>query len=229
MARTRRPANNGPKTGMGASITPPSEDHTRFSAPPAAELLHRVHNDFARSQKLAEQSIESLAPLIVAAAARIVGSLVSGHKVLLCGNGGAANCAQLFSSHLLNRYTHERPGLPAIALTTDSAVLTAIANDFHFENVFARQVLALGQPGDALVAISTTGNSSNIIRAVEAARSRDMHCIALNGRNGGELADILAEDDVNICVADESTARIREMHILIIHCLSDLIDYQLLG
>ncbi len=214
---------------MAAPIAAPSADHSHLSAPPGGELLYRVHNDFACSLSLAERSIELLAPLIVAAAARIVGSLVSGHKVLLCGNGGSATCAQLFSSHLLNRYTHERPGLPAIALTTNSAMLTAIANDYHFENVFARQVLALGQPGDVLVAISTTGNSSNIIRAVEAARSRDMHCVALNGRNGGELADMLTEDDVNICVADESTARIREMHVLIIHCLSDLIDYQLLG
>ncbi len=229
MARIRRPADSGPKARLGAPVTPPPGDRSRFGTPPASDLLLRVRNDFARSLRLAERSIESLAPLIVSAASRIVGSLVSGHKVLLCGNGGSAACAQLFSSHLLNRYTHERPGLPAIALTSDNATLTAIANDYHFENVFARQVLALGQPGDVLVAISTTGNSSNIIRAVEAARSRDMHCIALNGRNGGELADALARDDVSICVADESTARIREMHVLVIHCLSDLIDYQLLG
>jgi len=227
--RTGRSTDKSPKANDGSSTVRPVVDDSLRGTAPDANLLRRVRADFARNTALAERSVEPLAPLIVTAAAAMVQGLVSGHKILLCGNGGSAACAQLFSSHLLNRYTHERPGLPAIALTTDHATLTAIANDYHFGNVFSRQILALGQPGDILVAISTTGNSSNVIRAAEAAHSRDMRCIALNGRDGGELTAMLAPDDINICVTGESTARIREVHVLVIHCLSDLIDYQLLG
>ena len=193
------------------------------------DLGGRVRAAFAHNMDTVERCLESLTPLIVSAAELMVRALVSGSKILLCGNGGSATCAQLFSSHLLNRYTHERPGLPAIALSADSAAVTAIANDHHFADVFARQVMALGHGGDVLVAFSTTGNSPNLTRAVEAAHSRDMHCVALNGRDGGELSAVLARDDINIIVAGESTARIREVHILAVHCLSELIDYQLLG
>jgi len=155
--------------------------------------------------------------------------LLNDHKVLVCGNGGSAADAQHFSAELLNRFERERPGLPAISLTTDSSTLTSIANDYHFDDVFAKQVRALGQPGDVLLGITTSGNSPNILRAVQAAHERDMLVIALNGRNGGELGNLLRGDDVNICVHGPTTARIQEVHGLIIHCLCDLIDYQLLG
>ena len=193
------------------------------------DLGSHVRTAITHHAEIVERCLEPLTPLIVAAAAMMVRTLISGCKILLCGNGGSASCAQLFSSHLLNRYTHERPGLPAIALTADMATVTAIANDHGFADVFARQVMALGHAGDVLVVFSTTGNSPNLARAVEAAHSRDMHCITLNGRDGGELAAVLANGDVDICVAGESTARIREVHILVVHCLSELIDYQLLG
>ena len=202
---------------------------TTSSAAADDGLENHVRIAIAHHVEIVERCLAPLAPLIVAAAAMMVRTLLSGRKILLCGNGGSASCAQLFSSHLLNRYTHERPGLPAIALTADVATVTAIANDHGFSDVFARQVMALGHAGDVLVVFSTTGNSPNLARAVEAAHSRDMHCITLNGRDGGELAAVLANGDVDICVAGESTARIREVHILVVHCLSELIDYQLLG
>jgi D-sedoheptulose 7-phosphate isomerase len=166
---------------------------------------------------------------IIAAAELIVARLVNGGKLLSCGNGGSAADAQHFSSEMINRFERERPGLPAIALTTDSSTLTSIANDYRFDQVFERQIHALGQPGDLLLAISTSGSSPNVIRAVLAAHERDMFVIALSGRDGGELATQLAEADVEIRVPSESTARIQEVHLLVIHCLCDLIDQQLLG
>ncbi len=195
----------------------------------ADNLASRARTAFARNIETVKQSLDPITPLIVAASELMVRALVSGHKILLCGNGGSAACAQLFSAHLLNRYTQERPGLPAITLSADGATLTAIANDHHFTDVFARQIMALGNPGDILVAFSTTGNSPNLTRAVEAAHARNMRCVALNGRDGGELGSVLARDDLNILVTGGSTARIREVHILTVHCLSELIDYQLLG
>jgi D-sedoheptulose 7-phosphate isomerase len=166
---------------------------------------------------------------IVAAAELIVARLINGGKVLACGNGGSAADAQHFSSEMVNRFERERPGLPAIALTTDSSTLTSIANDYRFDRVFARQIHALGQPGDLLLAISTSGSSPNVIRAVQAAHEKDMFVTALSGRDGGELAARLSEGDVEIRVPAESTARIQEVHLLVIHCLCDLIDQQLLG
>jgi D-sedoheptulose 7-phosphate isomerase len=192
-------------------------------------LITRVTGNFHQHLDTVQSHIDELAPLITMGAERMIQALLSDRKVLACGNGGSAADSQHFSSELLNRFELERPGLPAIALTTDSSTLTSIANDYNYDDIFAKQVRALGQPGDVLLAISTSGNSRNVVRAVEAARERDMITVALNGRDGGDIATALGEQDVNICVHGPSTARIQELHIIVIHCLCDLIDHQLLG
>ena len=192
-------------------------------------LLARVRNNFQESLLTIRDSADALTPLIAGAAAIMIRALLSDRKILACGNGGSAADAQHFSAELLNRFERERPGLPGIALTTDTSTLTSIANDYHFDEVFAKQVRAIGQPGDVLLGITSSGNSRNVIRAVEAAHERDMACVILNGRDGGEIVAALRPEDVNICVAGPSTARIQEVHGLAIHCLCDLIDYQLLG
>lgn len=173
--------------------------------------------------------MDALAPAIASAADCIISGLLEGHKILTCGNGGSAADAQHFSSELLNRFERDRPGLPAFALTTDSSTLTSIANDYHFADVFAKQIRALSQPGDVLIAISTSGNSPNVLQAARAAHERDMRVVALTGREGGELAALLSPQDVELRVPARSTARIQEVHSLIIHCLCDLIDIHLLG
>ncbi len=190
----------------------------------------------ARALRHFEESIRTktackdVLPALIARGARVmIDALLNDRKILSCGNGGSAADAQHFSSELLNRFEIERPGLPAVALTTDASTVTSIANDHHFEEIFARQVRALGHAGDVLLAISTSGNSTNVIRAVEAAHERGMACVVLNGRDGGDLSATLSADDVDICVAGPSTARIQEVHITVIHCLCDLIDSQLLG
>jgi D-sedoheptulose 7-phosphate isomerase len=155
--------------------------------------------------------------------------LLGGGKVLSIGNGGSAGDAQHFSSEMLNRFEMERPGLPAIALTTDSSTLTSIANDYSYDQVFSKQVNALGQQGDILLAISTSGNSTNVNRAIQAAHDREMQVIALSGKQGGDMASLLTADDVEIRVPSDSTARIQEVHLLAIHCICDLVDHQLLG
>ena len=192
-------------------------------------LLARVRNNFQESLLTVRDNTEALTPLITGAAAVMIRALLSDHKILACGNGGSAADAQHFSAELLNRFERERPGLPGIALTTDTSTLTSIANDYHFDEVFSKQVRAIGQPGDVLLGITSSGNSRNVIRAVEAAHERDMACVILNGRDGGEIVSALRPEDVNICVAGPSTARVQEVHGLVIHCLCDLIDYQLLG
>jgi D-sedoheptulose 7-phosphate isomerase len=154
---------------------------------------------------------------------------MSNGKILSCGNGGSAGDAQHFSAEMLNRFEMERPGLPALALSTDTSTLTSIANDYSFEQVFSKQVRALGQPGDVLLAISTSGNSPNVVEAVSAAHERSMFVVALSGRDGGRVAPLLAADDIEIRVPAESTARIQEVHLLAIHCICDLIDRELLG
>jgi D-sedoheptulose 7-phosphate isomerase len=194
-----------------------------------APLIARVRSNFEQSIQTTRSLMEELAPLVATAAVVMANSLLSERKILACGNGGSAADAQHFSAEMLNRFERERPGLPAIALTTDSSTLTSIGNDYRFEDIFAKPVRALGQSGDVLLAISTSGNSANINLAVEAAHERGMACVALNGRNGGKLTAMLADGDVDICVAGPSTARIQEVHAIIIHCLCDLIDYQLLG
>ena len=192
-------------------------------------LLARVRNNFQESVLTIRDSAEALSPLITRAAAHMIRALLSDHKILACGNGGSAADAQHFSAEMLNRFERERPGLPGIALTTDTSTLTSIANDYHFDEVFSKQVRAIGQAGDVLLGITTSGNSRNVIRAVEAAHERGMTCVILNGRNGGDIVATLQPEDVNLCVNGPSTARIQEVHGLIIHCLCDLIDHQLLG
>lgn len=192
-------------------------------------LIARVRNHFEESILTARNAVELLAPVVAAAAERMAQALLADRKILICGNGGSAADAQHFSAELLNRFERERPGLPAVALTTDSSTLTSIANDYDFAAVFSKQVRALGQPGDVLVGITTSGHSPNVLRAVEAAHERSMVCVAISGRDGGPLTGLLRGDDVNICVPGPSTARVQEVHGIVIHCLCDLIDHQLLG
>ena len=200
------------------------------TAPPNAEAYaERVRTLFDASIATLQAAREDLVPSISAAAARMIRALLSDRKILACGNGGSAADAQHFSSELLNRFERERPALPVIALTTDSSTLTSIANDYSFEEIFSKQVRALGQAGDVLLAISTSGNSPNVLRAIEAAHERGLVVVAMSGRDGGKIHGLLNGEDVHICVRASSTARIQEVHGLVIHCLCDLIDQQLLG
>ena len=176
-----------------------------------------------------KQASKALAPQIEKAAQLMLQSLLNDGKVLSCGNGGSAADAQHFSGELLGRFERERPGLPAVALTTDSSTLTAIANDYQYEDIFAKQVRALGQSGDVLLAISTSGNSENVLRAVTTAHSRGLKVVALVGRDGGTIAQSLNSGDVELRVPADRTCRIQEVHLLIIHCLCDLIDVGILG
>lgn len=189
----------------------------------------RVRNHFEASIALKREAGDVLAPAIAAGAALMTRSLLGNGKILSCGNGGSAGDAQHFSSEMLNRFEMERPGLPAMALTTDSSTLTSIANDYSYDEVFAKQVRALGQPGDILLAITTSGNSVSVNLGVEAAHERGMPVVSLSGRDGGGLASLLEAGDVEIRVPSERTARIQEVHLLVIHCLCDLIDSSLLG
>jgi D-sedoheptulose 7-phosphate isomerase len=189
----------------------------------------RVNNHFAESI-VAKQAAADLLPPMIANAGLLMGQSLQGDgKILSCGNGGSAGDAQHFSSELLNRFERERPGLPAVALTTDSSTLTSIANDYAYEDIFAKQVRALGRSGDVLLAISTSGNSENVNRAIAAAHERSMQVVALSGRDGGQMAQLLSAGDVEIRVPTERTARIQEVHLVVIHCLCDLIDESLFG
>lgn len=188
------------------------------------ESLAQIRQQFEQSLAVKQEALRTMLPSVASAAHLLVDILQGGGKVLSCGNGGSAGDAQHFSSELLNRFERVRPGLPAIALTTDTSTLTSIANDFDFGEVFAKQVRALGQPHDGLLAISTSGNSTNVNRAISAAHERGMRVIALTGRDGGPLASLLRQGDVEIRVPATSTARIQEVHILVIHCLCSCID-----
>ena len=192
-------------------------------------LQNRILGHYHASAQIKLDAAEMLAPLIGQAAQLVVHCLAQGGKVLVCGNGGSAADSQHFASAMVNRFEQERPGLAAIALTTDTSTLTSIANDYAFEQVFARQVKALGLPGDVLLAISTSGNSPSVLEAVTAAHARGMNVIALTGHSGGRLAEQMCDGDVFICVPAESTARIQEVHLLTIHCLCDGVDSILLG
>ena len=191
-------------------------------------LEDRVLEHFRESIAL-KQASASLAPAIVGAGRALTECLLNDGKILSCGNGGSAADAQHFSGEMLGRFEMERPGLPAVALTTDSSALTAIANDFQYADIFAKQVRALGQAGDVLLAISTSGNSANVLRAVNTAHERSLRVVALTGRDGGTIAQALNADDIELRVPAQRTARIQEVHILIIHALCDLVDAQLLG
>ncbi len=193
------------------------------------DLISRVAENFSESAHLKLECMDALAGPIAAAAQRMVDCLKDDGKILACGNGGSAADAQHFSSELLNRFEKERPGLAAIALTTDSSTLTSIANDYAYEQVFSKQVRALGHAEDILLAISTSGNSKNVIAAIQAAHEAGMQVVALTGRDGGGIGELMGENDVHICVPAHSTARIQEVHLLTIHCLCDAIDCLLLG
>ena len=189
----------------------------------------RVNAHFAESVEVKKAAAASLTKQIADAGLLMGRCLQDDGKILSCGNGGSAGDAQHFSSELLNRFERERPGLPGIALTTDSSTLTSIANDYAYEDIFAKQVRALGREADILLAISTSGNSDNVNRAIEAAHERDMHVVALSGKDGGRMAGMLAAGDVEIRVPAERTARIQEVHLVAIHCLCDLVDEYLFG
>jgi D-sedoheptulose 7-phosphate isomerase len=192
-------------------------------------LHDRILGHFQASAQAKLDAADTLSPAIEAAARLMVHSLAQGNKIMACGNGGSAAHAQRLASLMINRFEQERPGLAALALTPDSSTLTSIANDHAFEQAFARQVKALGQPGDILLAISASGNSPSVLHAVAAARARSMHVIALTGRSGGGLAEQMQDGDVFLCVPVESAARIQEIHLLAIHCLCDAVDSVLLG
>jgi D-sedoheptulose 7-phosphate isomerase len=193
------------------------------------DLLERIRRHFNDSAQLKLKAHEVLAEPISQAIEIMVKTLLANGKILACGNGGSAADAQHFSAELLNRFERERPGLAALSLTTDTSTLTSIANDYDYEQVFSKQVSALGQPGDVLFAISTSGNSKNVTRALAAAHEREMRVVALTGRGGGEIGKLLAPEDVHICVPHSQTARIQEVHLLTLHCLCDGIDCMLLG
>ena len=193
------------------------------------DSIKRIAQHFEASAQLKLSTAYVLAPAIADAAQLMVNCLLADGKILVCGNGGSAADAQHFSAELLNRFEMERPGLACIALTTDSSTLTSIANDYAFEQIFSKQVRALGRKGDTLLAISTSGNSPNIIDAIHAAHERNVHVVALTGRDGGKIGQLMTEHDVHICVGSDITARIQEVHLLTLHCLCDAIDCSLLG
>ena len=193
------------------------------------DLIARITKQFDDSISAKQRAVEELAGPISTAIEVMVNALTNGSKILACGNGGSAADCQHFAAELVGRFERERPGLAAIALTTDSSALTAIGNDYSYDEVFSKQVAAIGQSGDILLAISTSGNSRNVIRAIEMAKERDMHVIALTGKGGGKMTGLLDENDVHICVPADRTARIQEVHLLSIHCICDGIDVMLLG
>jgi len=192
-------------------------------------LEQRIEQQFIDSADLKYQSAQTLSKPIAAAVGALLVCVTGGGKVMACGNGGSAADAQHFAAEFVGRFERERPELGAIALSTDSSIITAIANDYNFDQIFSKQVRALGQPGDVLLAISTSGNSRNVLAAIEAAHERDLIVVALTGKGGGKIAQLLRETDVHVCVPHDRTARIQEVHLLVLHCLCDGVDSQLLG
>lgn len=193
------------------------------------DLIARVAQHFEDSAQTKLSAVDAMSAPIAAAIETMTNCLLNGSKILACGNGGSAADAQHFAAELVGRFEAERQELAAIALTTDSSILTAVGNDYGFAHVFSRQVRALGHAGDVLLAISTSGNSGNVIEAIKAAHEHDMRIIALTGKGGGEIGEMLHDDDIHLCVPADRTARIQETHLLIIHCLCDGIDALLLG
>ncbi|MEE9345515.1 MAG: SIS domain-containing protein [Methylococcales bacterium] len=188
-----------------------------------------ITNQFLQNKQTNEDSLSLLADSIGTASEMLINCLLNGHKILCCGNGGSASASQHFSSEMLNRYEMNRPGLPAIALTTDTSTITSISNDDDFRKIFSRQIKAIGQPNDVLVAFTTSGDSVNIIEAIKAAQSRNLVILVLSGKDGGVLPQILGEDDLELRVPSSSTPRIQEIHLLITHCFCELIDDHLFG
>jgi D-sedoheptulose 7-phosphate isomerase len=194
-----------------------------------ADIAMRVAAQFADSAQLKTASAQVLAGPIAHAAKLMVDALRAGGKLLACGNGGSAADAQHFAAELVNRFETERPPLAAVALTTDSSALTAIANDYSYDQVFAKQLRALGRRGDVLLAITTSGNSGSVLEAVRAARELGLSVVALTGNDGGKLAPLLTAGDAHVCVPHTRTVRIQEVHLLALHCMCDAIDLQLFG
>lgn len=192
-------------------------------------LVDRIRQHFEDSAELKRVAAGQLTGPIAKAVDLLTTALASDRKLLICGNGGSAADSQHMAAELVGRFERERPELAAIALSTDTSALTALANDYGFEQVFARQVRALGREGDALVAISTSGNSANVLAAVRAAHERDLAVVALTGRGGGRIGAALHDTDIHLCVPHDRTARIQEVHLLVLHCLCDGIDCMLLG
>ena len=192
-------------------------------------IIKIIQNNFPESIKTKQRTLDKAQNDIAFAAQLITQRLLSGGKILSCGNGGSAGEAQLFSSKMLNRFQKERPGLPAIALSTNTSTLTSIANDYSYDQIFSRQIAALGQPEDLLFLITTSGNSGNLVSAIETAHERNMKVIALTGQSGGEVSSSLNHDDIEVRVDADCPIRIQETHLVIIHCLGDLVDSQLLG
>ena len=193
------------------------------------DLITRISENFSESAHLKLQAMDALAGPIALAAERMVQCLRQDGKILSCGNGGSAADAQHFAAEMLNRFEMERPGLAAMALTTDTSTLTSIANDYDYDQVFSKPLRALGHAGDLLLAISTSGNSASVLAAARAARQLGIAIVALTGGGGGKLAVLLAPQDVHVCVPHQNTARIQEVHALALHCLCDGIDFQLSG
>ncbi|MDE1181481.1 phosphoheptose isomerase [Paraburkholderia sp.] len=191
--------------------------------------VERIQQHFRDSAAVKLEALEILSMPIAAAIDTMFGALANGNRILACGNGGSAADAQRFASQLIHRFERERPGLPAVALSTDTSVMTAIADDESFEQIYAKQVRALGQPGDVLLAITASGESPNVLAAIDAAHEREMVVIALTGNGGGRTQDVLSDTDIQICVPSDRLARIQEVHLLTIHCLCDGIDAMLLG
>jgi len=193
------------------------------------DLIARVAKHFEDSAQTKLDAVEVLADRIAGAIEAMTNCLINGGKILACGNGGSAADSQHFAAELIGRFEAERQELAAIALTTDSSILTSVGNDYSFNQIFARQVRGLGHAGDVLLAISTSGNSGNVIEAIRAAHEANMHVVALTGRDGGQIGEMLGDDDIHLCVPAERTARIQETHLVAIHCLCDGIDALLLG
>ena len=194
-----------------------------------AALSARIAAHFEESARLKLAAVAALTEPVARASRAFAQSLKAGGKALACGNGGSAADAQHFAAELVNRFERERPPLAAVALTTDTSTLTSIANDYAWQQVFSKQVRAIGRKGDVLLAISTSGNSGNVLDAVQAAHETGVQVVALTGAGGGKIAAALDSRDVSICVPHKVTARIQEVHLLVLHCLCDAIDQQLFG
>ncbi|MDA8561554.1 phosphoheptose isomerase [Gammaproteobacteria bacterium] len=192
-------------------------------------IIDRIRHNFSESIQTKINAADTILNVIESAAEKVIKCLLDGNKILSCGNGGSACDSLHFSSEMLNRFKHERPSLPAISLTADIATITSISNDSDYSEVFAKQIRALGQENDLLLAISTSGQSPNILNAIKASHDRKLDVIALTGFDGGQIPNILKSSDIEVRVPAHDTARIQETHLLIIHCICDIVDYQLFG